>query len=201
MDIAAYNVALLTIITIPPVLGFWFFVHPFTQLWRRLGLGYYQLFMVTYFGMFVWAMYVLREPLLRIHFGVSLPLIVCAALLLGLSIWIGVLRQRQLKTRTLMGIPQIIPGEDRGVLITEGIYSRMRNPRYLEIGFAFAAMACFCNYLAAWILLALYIPVIYVVVLMEERELRQRFGVPYENYCHSVPRFIPRLPLNPSPHR
>jgi len=193
VETAAYYAALLTLLTVPPVLGFWFLVHPFTSLWRRLGLAYYWLFMVSYFGMFAWAMYLLREPLLRIHFGVTVPLVALSVLFLGLSIWVGVLRQRQLKTHVLMGIPQVIPGEDRGVLISEGIYSRVRNPRYLEMGFSFAAMACLCNYLAAWLLLALYVPIIHVVVLMEERELRQRFGKPYEEYCRKVPRYLPQI--------
>ncbi len=69
----------------------------------------------------------------------------------------------------------------------------MRHPRYLEIGFILAAIALFVNYLAVYILLAAYIPVIYLVVLFEERELRGRFGDAYESYCRKVPRFIPKL--------
>jgi protein-S-isoprenylcysteine O-methyltransferase Ste14 len=35
-------------------------------------------------------------------------------------------------------------------------------------------------------------------VRLEERELRQRFGVQYERYLKAVPRFIPRLtPVDP----
>jgi len=32
-----------------------------------------------------------------------------------------------------------------------------------------------------------------VLVQMEERELRERYGAEYEAYCARVPRFIPRL--------
>jgi len=54
-------------------------------------------------------------------------------------------------------------------------------------------LSLFCNYLAVWILLALFVPAIYGVVLLEERELKQRFGRQYEQYCRDVPRFVPRL--------
>jgi len=178
---------------IPPVLGFWFFVHPFTALWRKAGFHWYRLFVGTYFAAFASAMYMLRQPLLSICFGVRTPLIAASAVFLILSLGIAVLRQRHLKTDVLMGIPQVAAEKDQTGLITTGIYSRTRNPRYLELGFSFAAMACFSNYLAAWILLALYVPVIHAVVLMEERELRERYGTPYEDYCRAVPRYVPNF--------
>jgi len=172
-------------------MGFWFLVHPFTNTWRRLGIAYYGLFAISYFGLFAWIMYLLREPLLNIHFATSYPLLGVAVVLLILSTWIAVLRHRVFKTSAVMGIPQIMHGKEQSTLITDGIYGYVRNPRYLEMGFSFAAMACFCNYLAVWVLLALYVPIIHIVVLMEERELRQRFGKPYEDYCRMVPRFLP----------
>lgn len=49
------------------------------------------------------------------------------------------------------------------------------------------------NYPAVYLAWLLWIPGVYVTVLFEERELRQRFGAEYEEYCREVPRFIPRL--------
>jgi protein-S-isoprenylcysteine O-methyltransferase Ste14 len=54
------------------------------------------------------------------------------------------------------------------------------------------AIALFTNYLAVYILVIVFIPVIYGVVLLEERELRERFGQEYERYCVEVPRFFPK---------
>jgi len=39
MDTARYVIALLTIILFPPVLLFWFLIHPFVRLWPLAGLG------------------------------------------------------------------------------------------------------------------------------------------------------------------
>jgi protein-S-isoprenylcysteine O-methyltransferase Ste14 len=36
------------------------------------------------------------------------------------------------------------------------------------------------------------VPGIYLIVLLEERELRDRFGRAYEEYCQGVPCFFPR---------
>jgi len=56
-----------------------------------------------------------------------------------------------------------------------------------------ASVALFTNYLAVYVVLAAYLPLIYLVVVLEERELGERFGEEYERYCLAVPRFVPRL--------
>jgi protein-S-isoprenylcysteine O-methyltransferase Ste14 len=48
------------------------------------------------------------------------------------------------------------------------------------------------NYLALYVALPLSLAALYLIVILEEKELRNRFGSQYEKYCHSVPRFIPR---------
>ena len=39
---------------------------------------------------------------------------------------------------------------------------------------------------------ALYLAQLFFQLPLEERELRERFGVPYRRYCELVPRFWPR---------
>ena len=55
--------------------------------------------------------------------------------------------------------------------------------------------ALIANYLALYLIVALWLPGIYVIVLIEEKELRDRFGAAYDDYCRRVPRFIPRFNL------
>jgi protein-S-isoprenylcysteine O-methyltransferase Ste14 len=55
------------------------------------------------------------------------------------------------------------------------------------------AYALLTNYLATRVLYLLALPALYAVVRLEERELRERFGAAYAEYCRRVPRLIPRL--------
>jgi protein-S-isoprenylcysteine O-methyltransferase Ste14 len=168
-------------------------VHPFTDKWRKLGPVRTYTILVTVLVPVMVVLFLFREPLLRIHFGVSLPFTVVAIFFLFVSIYIGILRARYLTPAVMFGLPQISKDKYPGKLLREGIYARIRHPRYLEAGFGLASTALFCNFLATYVLLAVYIPIIYLVVLLEERELKERFGGEYEKYCQDVPRFLPRL--------
>ena len=55
-----------------------------------------------------------------------------------------------------------------------------------------AAFAMFANYLGSYILLPLSVVGLYVITVLEERELRARFGDEYVKYSARVPRFFPR---------
>jgi protein-S-isoprenylcysteine O-methyltransferase Ste14 len=77
-------------------------------------------------------------------------------------------------------------------LLTEGIYSRIRHPRYVEVLLVIASLALIANNLASYVNWIIGIPSVLLIVRIEERELRDRFGAEYEAYCARVPRFVPR---------
>ena len=62
------------------------------------------------------------------------------------------------------------------------------------------AFATFSNYLGAYLVVLAFLPALHLVVLLEERELRDRFGEEYAAYCERVPRYIPRLQLHDRRH-
>lgn len=190
METAAYWVALLSIIFFPPGMLLWFIIHPFTRWWRKLGPARTYLVVVAILVPVMAGIYLAREPLLRIRYGVSWPLVALAGLLFVAANVVKAIRVRHLTPRIRFGLPQL---SGRGKLITEGLYARVRNPAYLEGGLALASVAAFSNCLALYVLLAAYVPIIYLVVLLEERELRERFGEEFERYRREVPRFVPRL--------
>ncbi len=193
MDTARYYVALLTVVLFPPPLLAWLAIHPLAGLFRRLGIVISYILIFSFYAVGMYAIWSVRGYFMRIDFGFSAPLSLLAMLLLLVSIYVRVLWRRIFPPTTIFGFPEIRGLRGEGDLVTTGIYSRIRHPRYLEVGLGLWAIAFFSNYLAAYAVGVAYLPLIYLVARLEERELKHRFGAVYEEYCSRVPRFVPRI--------
>jgi protein-S-isoprenylcysteine O-methyltransferase Ste14 len=183
---------LMVVAATPPGIVLWFAIHPFARFWRRLGTGWtYAILMVPVAG-FIAAVIAWREQVLAVDFGASVFFMVLAVLCLAGGLVIGVKRRRLLTQAILTGVPELSEREYPGRLLTEGIYGVVRHPRYVEVTLWTLAYTLFANHLSAWIVWAFTLPALWLVVLLEEAELRERFGTEFEEYCRQVPRFIPR---------
>ena len=91
----------------------------------------------------------------------------------------------------LAGLPELSPDKRPGRLLTDGIYGRIRHPRYVEVLLFTVAYAFFANYVGTYVTAALTVPALCLTVILEERERRDRFGAEFEAYSRRVPRFIP----------
>lgn len=192
MDKARYILALIMIASFPPAVGWWYLTHPFVSFWRRRGRPlFYVVLAVTSLAVMA-GVYAIREPLLAVEYGTNPALWPLAALVYGLSIYIEVRCRKHLKLKILVGVPELAPDGQGGHLITEGIYGRIRHPRYVAVWLGTMAFALFTNYLAVYVLALALLPALYLVVVLEERELSERFGEKYLRYSKQVPRFIPR---------
>ena len=193
VNTARYVIAVIVLVSLPPGMLLWFVIHPFVGFWRRFGPLWTYLILVGPVVAMMAALYLARDPLLGPDLGTSIPLIVLAAAWLVAGIVMAKKRSKYLTKAILSGVPELRrQGDDRGSLLTEGIYGRIRHPRYVEILCWVAAYAFFANYIGLYVLLVLTVPTIYFIVLLEERELRERFGEEYREYCRRVPRFLPR---------
>ncbi len=194
MDSVRYWLAVVTIVTFPPAFLFWFIAHPFIEFWRRLGSrATYSIISVVCVGV-GYGIYTQRGALLGTDFGGHWALYTLAAIFYFIATVIGVYAKRHLSFRILVGLPMFkAPEAGPGTLLNEGIYARIRHPRYASAMFGAASFALLANYLGCWILVAVIIPVLYALVLIEERELRRRFGDAYVRYSETVPRFFPQL--------
>jgi protein-S-isoprenylcysteine O-methyltransferase Ste14 len=195
LDSLRYVLALIVLVSAPPALCFWLIVHPFIDFWRRLGAGWTFALVAPLLVALGGALFLLRESLLGVEFGTRSVLVALGGICVAIALIIAVLCRRHLTLRIITGLPELAREGDAGTLLTQGIYARIRHPRYVEVMLGLLGWALFTNYLALYLLVALLVPLIYLVVVLEERELRDRFGAEYEDYCRSVPRFLPRLRL------
>jgi protein-S-isoprenylcysteine O-methyltransferase Ste14 len=76
--------------------------------------------------------------------------------------------------------------------VVEGPYQYVRNPLYDGDFCLILGAALLTQNWALVLLAALYLAQLALQLPFEERELRERFGIPYQRYCELVPRFVPR---------
>jgi len=193
MNTARYVVAFITLVTYPPAVAYWFMVHPFVGFWRRLGKVRAYLILVPLMLAMAAGIAVVADELLAVDYGTNVLLwpFAVAAFVVGASIEKQC--RKLLSFPILAGVPELSPPGERGELLADGIYGRVRHPRYLAVLFNTLGLALFANFLAVYALIPLLVLGLYVVVVFEERELRDRFGEVYADYARRVPRFVPRL--------
>ena len=192
MDTARHALALLVLLTYPPAVLLWLGIHPWAHRWRRVGpVATYLVLGLPMLGLVGW-LYMSRGVLLGRDLGTSWPLMALAVVSLGVGGSIARQRMKHLRFSILSGVPELSRAAYPGQLLTEGIYARLRHPRYVEVTFWTLGYALAANHTGVYLLWLLSLPVLHLVVLLEERELRERFGASYEEYARRVPRYLPR---------
>jgi protein-S-isoprenylcysteine O-methyltransferase Ste14 len=80
-------------------------------------------------------------------------------------------------------------------LATTGPYGLTRNPLYFGSAFLAAGFVMAGHSWAAGVIVTAYFAVFYYAVMRsEERDVRERFGVAFDEYASRVPLFVPRFP-------
>jgi protein-S-isoprenylcysteine O-methyltransferase Ste14 len=148
MNSVRYFVALFLVISLPPLFLYWLLVHPFVNFWRGQGIGvtYGCLLAVITAGMV--GLFSIRHFLLSIEYGTSYPLVAFGLVLLGLSGTMRLMIRNKLTIKVLLGLPEVAPDRFPRELMTDGLYARMRHPRYVQFLLALAGYALIANYLA-----------------------------------------------------
>ena len=191
MDDARYYVALMLVLFLPPAVGLWYLIHPFAAFWRRLGPVLTYLVLIGPVFLLGYATYQVRGVLVGTDFGTNPVTIALGVVAAVFGARVAFARRKLLTQRILVGVPELST-RDPGTLLTTGIYGRIRHPRYVEIVLFVLAYALFANHLGGYAVAALSVPALYLVIVLEERELRQRFGEAHAAYCRKVPMCIPR---------
>jgi protein-S-isoprenylcysteine O-methyltransferase Ste14 len=186
-------VALFLVVTLPPLLFFWPLIHQFVRFWRKLGPAATYSLLGALFATLGYGLFRIREVLLAVDFGTSWPLVALGSGFLATAAWLRLQLHRHVTTRILAGLPELAPDRYPTKLVTEGLYARVRHPRYVQFALALLGYALIANYLAVYLLFLAWLAGIGIIAVLEEGELRDRFGKEYEEYCRRVPRFLPRF--------
>ena len=191
MDTIRYIIAVMLITAIPAAIAFWLMIHPLARFWRRVGpkMAYGVVGTATIAVMA--GMVVLRSRILAVDRGTFWPGAIAGIILLAVSGKMLRELRKQLSVRTLIGIPELTTDNDSAPPITTGVYARVRHPRYLQMTVALLGYALIADYPAVYAAFLFWCGGIYIVMLLEERELAARFGAAYADYCRRVPRIIP----------
>jgi protein-S-isoprenylcysteine O-methyltransferase Ste14 len=181
------------VISLPPLFLYWLLIHPFVNFWRTKGIDMTYGVILTIIGMGMIGLLSIRHHLLTNDYGANYTLIVLGVVCLVAAGRMRLALRKHLSIKTLLGLPEIAPDRYPRMLITDGIYARVRHPRYVQLLIALLGYALIANYLVSYLVTALWFSGIYVIVVLEERELRAHFGAAYDDYCRKTPRFLPRL--------
>ena len=177
-----------------PMLSFW-------RGWlRRRGLiAWYLVEVGGLWGTTTLVLLVLSPWWLRWNWHGTLPLEVLGGGLLIGSVVVGTWAVAKMGWARLLFAGALFPSgavaEKNDVpqrLVVEGPYRYVRNPLYdTDLCLILGAVLLTRSW-ALVLLAALYLAQLALQLPLEERELRERFGVPYRRYCELVPRFVPR---------
>ncbi len=192
LQVVRYYTAILILFGVPVGLLMWLVIHPFHKLLRHVGLGWAYLIVAVPLTLLAGTILWFRDVILATDYGTNYLLMALSVVPFALAVAIYLGHRKYLTLQIVVGVPELMGGQ-KGLLLTQGIYSRIRHPRYVESILWILGYALFTNYLAMYVAFLLMLPIMHIIVLLEEKELKERFGVEYEEYCRRVPRYIPRV--------
>jgi protein-S-isoprenylcysteine O-methyltransferase Ste14 len=192
IEILRFGLAVMLWATIPAVATYWLLLHGFVAYWRRVGVAATYLAVIPIcllvLGAFVrWGGGTVDRSDLGTHMG----LFAGGVFLWAISVIVDRRTRDVIDLRSVFGVSQIEGA--RGELATDGLYARVRHPRYLSLMIATAGWAMMANHAASYLMVAALFPALVVITTLEEQELAARFGSAWAEYSRRVPRLVPRL--------
>jgi len=178
--------------------AFWLAVHPFASFWRAYRRNPFALLAPVWIALWI-AVALFTAPWrhLRIY-NTAMTWIPATALLMA-GIWIYRRAGSNFSWSQLGGLPEVRESSGPHPLAATGIRAHVRHPIYLGhllemLGWSLGSgllvccgLAVFAVITGAW------------MVVMEDRELKSRFGEGYQHYKDNVPAIFPRrTPYNPN---
>jgi protein-S-isoprenylcysteine O-methyltransferase Ste14 len=172
-----------------PIPLYWFVLHPQLRFWRKRKAAAFLTAGVGAWGVTTVFLIVGHGVLFAHRVPPSLR-VVTGVLLLGFELYLFFRAKHDLGGARIVGATELSGG---GEIVTCGIYSRIRHPRYLGSAFAIVGACLLAGTAWMWLAAAVWMVLTFSTILLEEREMRMRFGAAYLAYAGRVPRFFPRM--------
>jgi len=185
MKATAWLAALVFFLQLPIPL-YWLVFHPAIAYWRRHGKAVYFAAVLLSWGPLTASLFLFHTQLFRPGWPRAWEIVVGLALVC-FEVWIFRRVEHDLGSARMAGHAELRDGRE---VVSDGIYSRVRNPRYAGSFLAIVGACVLARTRLAWIVAGCWALLVLVVILLEERELRARLGEPYLEYCRRVPRFL-----------
>jgi protein-S-isoprenylcysteine O-methyltransferase Ste14 len=183
--------ALAALLFWPAIPLFWIPVHCIPRFFRRLGFLTYLLPFLTWLPV-AYTAFTMRDLLLGYTIAMPMAVNAAGALLLVLGAGLQTWTLSLLTVPGIMGMPEVttqVPGR----LMTSGPFAVLRHPTYLSHTLMLLGVFLWTEVTVLGIVTVIDALVVNIMVIpLEERELLERFGKEYEEYCRKVPsRFLP----------
>jgi len=171
-----------------PIPLYWFVLHPLRVSWRRYPRAAYVVGLSCSWLPVTIVIVAFHRKLFADTWPSTIRLATGLALIVfeGWAFWRV---RRDLGTARLVGKTEL---EGAGEIERGGIYSRIRHPRYLASFLAIVGACFLAGTRLMYLAVAVWLALMAVVIALEEREMRTRFGATYRDYSRKVPRFFPR---------
>jgi len=170
-----------------PIPLFWLIVHRKIEFWRKHMRAGYWVAGLSAWGIIAVFLYVFHERLFLSERAPTWAIAVGLGLMAADAyVLYGV--KRDLGRSRLVGQTEMEGGGD---LATQGLYARVRHPRYVGMMVAVLGACLVAGSRLLWGVAAVWWLLALAAIRLEERELRARFGEAYLAYSKRVPRFLP----------
>lgn len=166
---------------------FWFAIHPFAGAWQRKHRSPYRLLLpiwaiiIFLIGWITWPWHSAR---LYSSPWMWVPAI--ALLLFGCRSYARI--HSEFGAHKLSGEAEVRPREHPQELVTTGMHARMRHPIYVAHLSNLCGWAVGSGLVAVYVLFGASLLITFpLMIMLEERELADRFGTGYREYQRAVP--------------
>ena len=172
----------------------WIPMHALPWLRKKMGLFYYLIHLVLWPPL-AFAVYVKRSCLVKYHIALpnSVHFIGWVLLLTGLFLFIyaGMV----LRLWGILGVPEV-DKKIKSNLVTHGPYSLSRHPVYFAHSLIFTGIF-FCTGIIPTLAIVFldFFVTYFIIIPLEERELKERFGKEFTAYKGRVPCFCPIMSI------